>query len=94
MYAVLGGTSAQTLGLEETGVATYGEGETVVADGVGTVVTAGVAPGVAVVVALGVADTPVSARPGLGLASGLGEREVGDGVGEVTKGQRPQVAAQ
>lgn len=90
MYAVLGGMSAQTLGLEESGVATYGEGETVVADGVGTVVTAGVAPGVAVGVALGVADTPVSARPGLG----LGEGEVGGSAGEVTDGQRPQVAAQ
>lgn len=109
VYAELGATSAQTLGEEETGVAAglaaYGEGEVTMADGLGTVVTAEVVPGVAV----GVAVTPVSARPGLVVATGLDDgetvageltdgeaepEEVTDGEVEVPEGQRPQVAAQ
>lgn len=109
VYAELGATSAQTLGEEETGVAAglaaYGEGEVTMADGLGTLVTAEVAPGVAV----GVAFTPVPARPGLVVATGLGDGEaaagevtdgeavageVTDGEVEVSEGQRPQVAAQ
>ncbi len=109
VYAELGATSAQTPGEEETGVAAglaaYDEGEVTTADGLGTVVTAEVTPGVAV----GVAVTPVSARPGLVVTTGLadgeavadevteGEAEPGevtDGEVEVPEGQRPQVAAQ
>lgn len=87
------------------GLAAYGEGEVTMADGLGTVVTAEVVPGVAV----GVAVTPVSARPGLVVTTGLGDGEavagevtdgeaapgeVTDGEVEVPEGQRPQVAAQ
>ncbi len=105
----MGGTSAQTLGEEEIGVAAglaaYGEGEVSVIDGLGTAVMAEVMPGVAV----GVAATPVPARPGLVVATGLGDGEtvtgevtdgeaepgeVTDGEVEVPEGQRPQVAAQ
>ncbi len=86
------------------GVAAYGEGEVATPDGLGTAVADGVMP----CVADGVVVTPVSARPGLELATGLGDEAVTTGEGEVTagdgevtpdegdvpEGQRPQVAAQ